>query len=296
MNTDRNILIAFVLNLLFSIFELFGGIITGSVAIVSDAFHDFGDAVGIAVSYLMERKSKKTTDDVYTYGYARYSVFGSLVTTFILIAGSLVMIYNAAVRLFNPVEINYDRMLIFAVVGVVVNFGAAFFTRDGHSLNEKAVNLHMLEDVLGWTVVLIGAVVMRFTDFWIIDPVMSIAVSLFILVHSIKNLKAGFDVLLEKTPNNVSVSELCEHIKEIGGVIDVHHVHVWTIDGMNSYATLHVVTDADSSAVKSAVKEELREHGICHATVELEGQNERCNEECCKPYQHNVHGHCHHHH
>ncbi|MBR0326624.1 MAG: cation transporter, partial [Clostridia bacterium] len=249
-----------------------------------------------AVSYLMERKSKKTTDDVYTYGYARYSVFGSLVTTFILIAGSLVMIYNAAVRLLNPVEINYDRMLIFAVVGVVVNFGAAFFTRDGHSLNEKAVNLHMLEDVLGWTVVLIGAVVMRFTDFWIIDPVMSIAVSLFILVHSIKNLKAGFDVLLEKTPNNVSVSELCEHIKEIGGVIDVHHVHVWTIDGMNSYATLHVVTDADSSAVKSAVKEELREHGICHATVELEGQNERCNEECCKPYQHNVHGHCHHHH
>ncbi|MBQ1212098.1 MAG: cation transporter [Clostridia bacterium] len=296
MNTDRNILIAFVLNFFFSIFELFGGIITGSVAIISDAFHDLGDAVGIAVSYLMERKSKKTTDDVYTYGYARYSVFGSLVTTFILIAGSLVMIYNAAVRLLNPVEINYDRMLIFAVVGVVVNFGAAFFTRDGHSLNEKAVNLHMLEDVLGWTVVLIGAVVMRFTDFWIIDPVMSIAVSLFILVHSIKNLKAGFDVLLEKTPNNVSVSELCEHIKEIGGVIDVHHVHVWTIDGMNSYATLHVVTDADSSAVKSAVKEELREHGICHATVELEGQNERCNEECCKPYQHNVHGHCHHHH
>ena len=286
----------FVLNFFFSIFELFGGIITGSVAIISDAFHDLGDAVGIAVSYLMERKSKKTTDDVYTYGYARYSVFGSLVTTFILIAGSLVMIYNAAVRLLNPVEINYDRMLIFAVVGVVVNFGAAFFTRDGHSLNEKAVNLHMLEDVLGWTVVLIGAVVMRFTDFWIIDPVMSIAVSLFILVHSIKNLKAGFDVLLEKTPNNVSVSELCEHIKEIGGVIDVHHVHVWTIDGMNSYATLHVVTDADSSAVKSAVKEELREHGICHATVELEGQNERCNEECCKPYQHNVHGHCHHHH
>lgn len=296
MNTDRNILIAFVLNFFFSIFELFGGIITGSVAIISDAFHDLGDSAGIAVSYLMERKSKKTTDDVYTYGYARYSVFGSLVTTFILIAGSLVMIYNAAVRLFNPVEINYDRMLIFAVVGVVVNFGAAFFTRDSHSLNEKAVNLHMLEDVLGWTVVLIGAVVMRFTDFWIIDPVMSIAVSLFILVHSIKNLKAGFDVLLEKTPNNVSVSELCEHIKEIGGVIDVHHVHVWTIDGMNSYATLHVVTDADSSAVKSAVKEELREHGICHATVELEGQNERCNEECCKPYQHNVHGHCHHHH
>ena len=296
MNTDRNILIAFVLNFFFSIFELFGGIITGSVAIISDAFHDLGDSAGIAVSYLMERKSKQKPDNVYTYGYARYSVIGSLFTTLILISGSLVMIYNAVLRLINPVEINYGGMLIFAIIGVIVNLLAALFTRDGHTLNEKAVNLHMLEDVLGWMAVLLGSIVMRFTELWVIDPIISFGVSLFILVHSIKNLKYVFDVFLEKTPTNVSVSELCEHIKEIGGVIDVHHVHVWTIDGMNSYATLHVVTDADSSAVKSAVKEELREHGICHATVELEGQNERCNEECCKPYQHNVHGHSHHHH
>ena len=145
MKSEKNIFIAFILNLAFSVFEFIGGIFTGSVAIVSDAIHDFGDAAGIGISYFLEKKSKKQPDEKHTYGYARYSVIGSLITTFILLFGSVTVIYNAINRLINPSEIDYNGMIIFAVVGVCVNFCAAYFTRDGDSLNQKAVNLHMLD-------------------------------------------------------------------------------------------------------------------------------------------------------
>ena len=115
MRTEKNILVAFVLNLLFSIFEFVGGIFTGSVAIISDAIHDIGDALSIGISYFLEKKSKKQPDDVYTYGYARYSVIGSVITTLILLFGSVMVIYNAILRIINPVPINYNGMILFAV-------------------------------------------------------------------------------------------------------------------------------------------------------------------------------------
>jgi cobalt-zinc-cadmium efflux system protein len=177
MKTERNILIAFVLNLAFSIFEFVGGIITGSVAIMSDAVHDIGDAASIGVSYFLEKKGEK------------YSLIGAFITTLTLLLGSIVTICNAISRLMDPAKIHYDGMIMFAIVGVGVNLCAAFVTREGDSLNQKAVNLHMLEDVLGWIVVLIGAIVMRFTDFALLDPIMSIGVSLFILINALRNLK-----------------------------------------------------------------------------------------------------------
>ena len=191
MKTERNILIAFILNLSFSIFEFVGGVFTGSVAITSDAVHDIGDAASIGISYFLEKRSKKQPDEKYTYGYARYSIIGGFITTLILLIGSAFVIYNAIIRIINPVEINYNGMIVFAVVGVIVNFSAAFFTREGDSLNQKAVNLHMLEDVLGWIVVLVGAVVMRFTDFSLIDPIMSVGVSLFIFYQCYQKSQRG---------------------------------------------------------------------------------------------------------
>ena len=215
VKTEKNILIAFILNLAFSVFEFVGGIITGSVAIISDAVHDIGDAASIGISFFLEKKSKRQPDEQYTYGYARYSVIGSVITTLILLLGSAAVIYNAVARIINPTEINYNGMIIFALFGVCVNFLAAFFTREGDSLNQKAVNLHMLEDVLGWIVVLIGSVVMRFTDFRFIDPIMSIGVALFILVAAVKNLKAAIDIFLEKTPLDISTEEIKENLKNL---------------------------------------------------------------------------------
>ncbi len=295
MKADRKILVAFLLNLFFSVFEIIGGTVTGSVAILSDALHDLGDASGIGISYYMEKKSRKAPDEKHTYGYLRYSVMGSVITTAVLIFGSLAVIYNAARRILEPAEINYDGMIVFALVGTAVNFIAAHFTKDGDSLNQKAVNLHMLEDMLGWIVVLVGAIIMRFTDIRIIDPLMSVAVAVFIFINAVRNLKEALDLFLEKTPCGISVGDIERHIKALDGVADVHHIHIWSMDGINNYATLHIVTDKSFSEIKERVREELSEHGIAHSVIETEGTDEECHERNCV-ISHSAHSHHHHHH
>lgn len=296
MKTERNILVAFILNLFFSIFEFVGGILTGSVAIISDAIHDIGDAISVGISYFLEKKSKRQPDKTYTYGYARFSVIGGAITTLILIVGSVVVIFNAISRIINPTAINYNGMIVFAIVGVSVNFFAAYFTREGDSINQKAVNLHMLEDVLGWIVVLIGAVVMRFTDFAIVDPIMSIGIAAFILVNAVRNLKSVVDLFLEKIPEGMSVEDIRELVFEIEDVFDVHHVHLWSMDGQNHYATMHIVTDGDFYEVKEKVREKLKKLGIGHVTLELEMEGERCSEHTCVVHTKCNCGHHHHHH
>lgn len=296
MKTEKNILVAFLLNLFFSIFELIGGIFTNSVAIISDAVHDLGDSFSIGLSYFLEKKSKKKPDDKYTYGYMRYSVLGAIITNTILITGSVLVIYNAIERLFNPVDINYNGMIIFAVFGVVVNFLAAYFTRDGDSLNQKAVNLHMMEDVLGWVVVLIGALVIKVTEINMIDSILSIGVACYVLIHALTSFKDIVDLFLTKVPSSVNVSELSKHILEIDGVEDVHHVHVWSMDGVNNYATMHIVSNKkDISKIKKSIREELEEHGINHVTIEIDNNKDECSDKECE-VKHNKHSHHHHHH
>ena len=294
MKTEKNILIAFILNLSFSFLEFFGGIFTNSVAILSDAVHDLGDAISIGISYFMERKSKNKVDNKYTYGYVRYSVLGGVITTTILIVGSILVIIGAVKRIFNPAEINYSGMIIFAVIGVILNSIAAFVTKDGDSINQKSVNLHMIEDVLGWIIVLVGAIIMNFTDIRIIDSVMSIGVALFILINSLKNLGRVLDIFLEKTPKDVDIDELKRHLLKINGVDDIHHIHVWSIDGFNNYATMHIVSKSKTiSKVKKEIREELEEFNICHSILETE--EEVCDDRECHVELKEVSGHHHHH-
>ena len=293
MKTEKNILIAFVLNIAFSFFELLGGIFTNSISILSDSIHDMGDAVSIGISYVMERKSKTHADNKYTYGYVRYSVLGGVITTTILLVGSIFVIYGAIKRIINPVTVNYSGMIILAIIGVILNLIAAYVTREGDSINQKAVNLHMLEDVLGWIVVLIGAIVMHFTDIKIIDPIMSLGVALFILIHSIKNLKKVLDLFLEKTPDDIDIDELKEHLLKIKGIDDIHHIHVWSIDGYNNYATMHIVSKVkDIDKIKKEIREELEEHNICHSILETE--LEICDDQECHVEFKEHHEHHHH--
>jgi len=296
MKSEINILIAFILNLGFSIFEFIGGTITNSVAIVSDSIHDIGDAMSIGVSFFLEKISKRKPDDKYTYGYVRYSVIGSLITTLILLIGSIFVVYNAIIRIINPVEINYNGMIVFAIIGVIINYIAAYFTKEGNSLNQKSVNLHMLEDVLGWIVVLIGAVVMKLTDIKIIDSILSIFVAIFIFKNAIGNFQEIVGLFLEKIPKGINVDEVKKHLLEIKGVENVHHIHIWSIDGYNNYATMHVVSNGKNKKLKEMIKEELNEHGIVHSTIELEKIGETCHEENCYIDAKNITEHHHNHH
>ena len=294
MKTEKNILIAFLLNLSFSIFECIGGLITGSIAILSDSVHDIGDALSIGLSYILEKKSKKKPDNTYTYGYIRYSVIGSIITSTILLTGSIFVIYEAVKRLINPQELNYNGMIIISIIGVIVNTLAAMATKEGDSLNQKSVNLHMLEDVLGWVVVLIGSILIKFTNITYIDSILSIGVALFILRHAARNIKEVLDLFLEKTPKNIDIEEIKHHLKEINGVLDIHHIHVRSIDGYNTFITLHAEVKKYDPEIKKQIKEELEEHGISHSTIELELEDETCENKTCK-IEHHEHHHHHHH-
>lgn len=296
MKTEKKLFLAFILNFSFSIFELVGGMLTGSIAILSDAVHDVGDAFAIGLSYFFERKSKKEPDKQYSYGYGRFSVLGGGVTTLVLLLSSVIVIYHAVARIINPVKIDYNGMIVFAIVGVVVNLIASYVTNGGHSINLKAVNLHMIEDVLGWVVVLIGAVLMGFTDLTVLDSLMSIGVALFILKHAIKHIISIARLFCEKVPEGISVSCIKDSLILLPGISDVHHIHIWSRDGEHHYATMHLVISGKATDVKTKVRDALKQYNILHVTIETESEGECCREKHCMVKHVDGTGcHCHHH-
>lgn len=294
MKSHNNILIAFLLNIFFSIIEFFGGLLTNSISIISDSIHDFGDALSIGISYILEKVSKKKPDNIYTFGYMRYSILGAIITNTILIVGSIFVIINGIRRIFNPVTINYDGMFIIAILGVIINFLAAYFTKDSHNHNEKSINLHMLEDVFSWVIVLVGSIIIKYTKFYIIDSILSIGLAIFIFISTINNYKEILDIFLEKIPNNINIEKLKEYILKIDKVIDIHHIHIWTIDGINNYLTMHVVTDSkDLIKLKKEIKSILKEKNISHVTLEIEDKLDNCDDTDCiiekQKYNHHHH-------
>lgn len=278
MKSTTKILVTFLLNISFGIFEFFGGLITNSVAIISDSVHDICDALSIGIAYFLERKSKHRKDSHYTFGYARYSVIGGLITTIILLVSSVLVIYNAILRLLNPVAVDYDGMLFFAIVGLIINSIAVFYTKGGKSINEKAINLHMLEDVMGWIIVIIGSIVIKITEISIIDPILSIIVTIFIVKSAIHHLKEIIDLFLEKTPDDISLSSVKKDILSIKGIKEIHHLHIWSMDGIDNYATMHISYNGKSKKIKDEIRNCLKKYHIKHSTIEIEDSLHPCKE------------------
>jgi len=190
-------------------------------------------------------------------------------------------------------EIHYDGMILFALAGVSVNGCAVWFTRDGGSLNRKAVNLHMLEDVLGWAVVLAGAVVMRFTGFALLDPILSVAVAAFILVHAVGNLKETLDIFLEKTPRDVEPEAVRERICAVEGVLEVRQLRFWSLDGQRHCADVRIAAEGEHRRIREEVRGILREYGAVYTVLELVAEGEA---EPLTIVPATGHGHYHHHH
>lgn len=300
--TEKNIFIAFILNLSFAIFEIIGGILTNSISILSDALHDIGDSLSLGLSAFLEKKSKKSPNSIYTFGYLRFSVLGAFLTSSILVIGSIVILYTAIPKLFKPEVVNYDGMIIFAIVGIIVNGIASAKTSHGHTLNEKAVNLHMFEDVLSWGAVLTGSIVIKYTNWYIIDPIMSIAIAFYILFHVIKNFKEIANLFLVKSPEDYDENKLKQDLLKIPNVKDVHHIHAWSLNEANTYVTLHIALDKDLNStelislkheIKTVIKHSANFH---HITVEFDYIGECCNEQECKPINTNSHNKHHHNH
>lgn len=275
---DKNILVAFFLNLFFVFVEIIGGLLTNSFAILSDAVHDCGDCAAIGFAYLMEKLSNKEPDEKYTYGYRRYSLLSAIVTSLILIVGSIFIIIGAIKRFAQPKEIQGLGMVIIALFGVVINSIAVAKTHKGTGVNERAISLHLLEDVLGWVAVLIGSLFIYFFQWHFVDGLLSVLIAGFLLFESTKNIKDIFTILLEKTPDNIDVAGFRTRVEDMPEVENVHHLHVWSLDGEKTMATVHVklhrdVGFSDFERVKIMVESLAREFSIEHITIQIDTEN-----------------------
>ncbi|MEL7625047.1 MAG: cation diffusion facilitator family transporter [Clostridiales bacterium] len=284
--SDGNIGIAFFLNLSFTILELVGGIFTNSIAIISDAVHDFGDSLSLGLAWYFQKLSKKGSTKQYTYGYKRFSLLGAIVNSVVLVVGSIYILSEAIPRFFAPQETNPIGMLALAIVGIVVNGIAVLRTRNASSINERVVSLHMLEDVLGWVAVFFGSIIMHFTGLTIIDPILSIAIACFVLFNVFKNIKQVLPILLQGTPAEIDREHIIERLNEIGQVRNIHDLHIWSLDEAYNVLTAHVaLTEAVPMTglveLKSKIRDILKEEGIQHATLEFEMPDEACAFEDC---------------
>ncbi|MCE5204680.1 MAG: cation diffusion facilitator family transporter [Porphyromonadaceae bacterium] len=283
----KNIKVAFFLNLLFTVIELIGGLLTNSVAILSDAVHDLGDCFSLGLSWYFQKVAKKPRTEEYTYGFKRFSLLGAIINSIVLLVGSVVILVHAVPRLFHPQQPNVEGMLLLAVLGVIINGLAVLRLRKGYSLNERVVSLHLLEDVLGWLAVLAGAGVMYFVDAPIIDPLLSIAIALFILFNVFRNMRESLRIILQGSPAKLNIETVKNTLLEMEEVRSVHDLHTWSVDGEYNILTLHVVlgentTMENQQKLKIRIRESLLRLGVQHCTIEFELPDEDCvMEGCC---------------
>ncbi len=276
-----NIKVAFFINLVFTIIEIIGGVMTNSIAILSDAVHDLGDSLSLGLAWYFQNYSKKKESKNYSYGYSRFSLLGAIINSIVLVVGSFFIIIKAIPRLIHPEQPETQGMIILAIMGVVFNGAAVLRLKKGTSINERVVSLHLLEDVLGWVAVLIGSIIMHFYDIPIIDPILSLGIALFILFNVYKNLKETIQIVMQGTPENTNHEDVTKCILAFSEVQEIHDLHIWSMDGAFNILTAHLVIKGDPSlsdiiSLKAKVKEALHSLSIEHATIEFEGIDESC--------------------
>lgn len=284
-HTGKNILLAFFLNASFAIIELIGGYFTNSVAIYSDALHDFGDSLALLFSYFAEKASHREADKKFTFGYRRLSVVSALVNGVILLLGSMFVIYEAVKRLNNPEPVVPEGMLGLAILGIVVNGFAAYRLSKEDGLNPRMVMYHLIEDILGWVAVFIVSIILLFKPWFVLDSILSILISLLILRGVYKALKKVFLILLQAFPDDIQVDELSRDIQSIESVIDVHAIKGWSLDEDNFYLRLHIQMSGetvlrDVDEIKRQVKNILEKYKVTQSTIEFESDSSR--DRCCE--------------
>lgn len=263
----------FVLNALFAIAEFFFGILFNSAAILSDAVHDLGDSLSIGLAWVFQKISNKEANEKYSFGHRRFSLLGALSTSVVLIVGSVLMIIRSFPLLFNPEPVNHQGMFWMAVAAIVINGFATWLLSSGSSANEKILSLHMLEDVLGWIGVLIVSIILRYRDWYFLDPLLSIAIALFILSRTIPGFLKIANVFLESVPEGIDIQQIEQAIYAIDEVHAVSHLHIWSIDGEENAFAVTVYVSAEEVDKFENIREEIRlllkEHHVTHSTIEI---------------------------
>ncbi len=280
-HNEDNLKLAFFLNFGFAVAEIIGGIYTNSVAIMADALHDLGDSASLALSGRLEKLSEKGGDEKYSYGYKRFSLLSALVGALILTVGSFVVISEAVKRLRNPQPTDARGMLIFAVFGIVINGFAAYRAGKGKTMNSRMIYWHLLEDAIGWVAVLIVSLVLLVKDIYILDPILSLLVSGFVLFNVAKNIKKTINLFLQGVPESIQIPEIEAEILKMEKVKDMHHTHIWSLDGEHHVLTTHIVLCLDSKKedirrIKDKIRKLTKLYDLAHTTVEFEYLDEDC--------------------
>ena len=282
----KNIKSALIINLIFTVIELAGGIVSNSVAIISDAVHDLGDTIALSFSLFSEKfAKKKDVNKNYTYGLNRLPLLSAFINSVILLLGSAVILYNAIPRLFNPEPPHVGIMLIIAVVGVVANGWAMIKLKRNEGLNSKVLSLHILEDVLGWFSILIGSVLIYFLELPIIDPILSILITLYILFNVLKNIRSAYQLFMQKSPESIETNDILDFIRKFEEVKAVEDFHLWSLEGTQHVMTAHILVQDELDTVskkslKRKIRKGVRKFGDIHSTLEIENESDVCDDHC----------------
>ncbi|MBF0699127.1 cation diffusion facilitator family transporter [Streptococcus danieliae] len=269
---SKTTFIAFILNLSFAILEAIFGVLFHSSAVLADAVHDFGDAMAIGLSAYLEKISTKQTDLRYTLGYQRFTILAALVTASILMTGSTFLIIENIPKIFNPPVVNHQGTFVLALLAIAINGFAAHLVHKGHSANQQILTLHFLEDILGWVAVLCVSILLQFTDWYFLDPLLSVAISLFILSQALPKFLKNLQIFLEKAPEDLNLESLREQIEKMDGVQQVSQFNAWTMDGQRHVAMLHlhIKAGSDERLLKDQVHHLLEAHKIVESAIELD--------------------------
>lgn len=271
MSSSKNTFIAFILNLSFSIIEFIFGWLFGSSAILADAVHDLGDALAIGSSAIMQTYANKPADRFYPFGYKRWNILAALLTSSILIIGSILILVENIPNLFHPQPVNQDGMLVLGIIAVIINFLASRIVKNGHSHNESILSLHFLEDILGWLAVILVSIILQFTDWYFLDPLLSLCIAIFILSKALPRVWNNIKILLETSPQGVNLEEVKGVLLALENVHEITQLNVWTMDGYDHCATVTVklTNPAVADKTKAKIRNSLHSFGIIQSTIEI---------------------------
>ena len=301
MSSKFAVWLAFVLNFSFAIIEFIFGGLFGSSAILADAVHDLGDALAIGISAFLESISNREEDSHYTLGYKRFSLLGAILTAVILITGSSLVILENISKLIEPQPVDHEGMLWLGVIAIAINLTASLIVRKGQTKNESILSLHFLEDTLGWLAVIVVAIILRYTDWYFLDPLLSLLISAFILSKALPRFWSTLKIFLDAVPEGVDIQQVKSDLEQLDHVISINQLNLWTMDGLEKNAIVHVCLEHVNhmEVCKEAIRTLLKDCGFQNVTIEVDEDlaTHRAHKRKIEELEASQsHGHDHHHH
>jgi len=275
--SGKNLGLTILLNIGITVAQAVGGVISGSMALLSDAAHNFSDVLSLVISYLANRLAKRGATEKETFGFRRSEILAAFINSATLIVIAILILSEAIQRLINPVAISASWVIYLAIAGILVNGISVLFIRnDSHeNMNMRSAYLHLFADMLTSVAVLLGGLAIKYLNWNWIDGVFSIAIAIYLLYMSLGIFRSSLRIIMQFTPEGIDIKKIATEIEMIQGIKNIHHVHVWQINETNLMFEAHIdlTEDIKVSGFESILYEiesVLKKNGITHSTIQPE--------------------------